>query len=79
MLAVGGWVWSRNFSDVMQTQGQRQTFARSCIDIMLDYGMDGIDIGTLFSVSIGGISFTCACLSCFVQTTSSLWQRGTLA
>jgi chitinase len=44
LLAVGGWVWSTNFSDAVSTSERRTSLAQSCIKIMRDYGMDGIDI-----------------------------------
>jgi chitinase len=44
LISVGGWTWSGNFSDIALTEETRQHFAESCVDFMLRYGFDGIDI-----------------------------------
>ncbi len=44
LISVGGWTWSDRFSDAALTEETRATFARSCVDFMLRYGFDGIDI-----------------------------------
>lgn len=44
LISVGGWTWSGRFSDVALTNESRQQFARSCVDFMLKYGFDGIDL-----------------------------------
>ncbi|EPZ32195.1 hypothetical protein ROZALSC1DRAFT_27861 [Rozella allomycis CSF55] len=44
MISIGGWTWSSNFNPVSSTSARRQAFAASCIKIMTDYGLDGIDI-----------------------------------
>jgi chitinase len=43
-LAIGGWVWSVNFSDVASTPQGRDSLAKSCVKLMVDYGFDGIDV-----------------------------------
>jgi chitinase len=44
LISVGGWSWSKNFSDAVLTQESRQTFANSAIDFMLKHKIDGIDL-----------------------------------
>ncbi|UJR87042.1 glycoside hydrolase family 18 protein [Sandaracinus amylolyticus] len=53
LLSVGGWTWSGSFSDVALSDASRRTFAESCIDIMVRYGFDGLDIDWEFPVSGG--------------------------
>jgi len=44
LISVGGWTWSRNFSDaVLTTEGQK-VFAKSAVEIMDKYNLDGVDI-----------------------------------
>ena len=44
LISVGGWTWSGKFSDVALTAESRERFARSCVEFMLRYGFDGVDI-----------------------------------
>lgn len=44
LISVGGWTWSGRFSDLALTEESRRQFARSCVDFMLKYGFDGIDL-----------------------------------
>ena len=44
LISVGGWSWSKNFSDAVLTKNSRQIFANSAIDFMLKYKIDGIDL-----------------------------------
>lgn len=44
LISVGGWTWSGRFSGLAQTVESRQRFARSCVDFMLKYSFDGLDI-----------------------------------
>ncbi|MDL2214638.1 glycoside hydrolase family 18 protein [Dysgonomonas sp. OttesenSCG-928-M03] len=44
MISIGGWTWSRNFSDAVLTEDGREMFARSAVDIMHSHGLDGVDI-----------------------------------
>jgi chitinase len=55
LIAVGGWSWSARFSDAALTQESRNVFADSCIDFIVKYGFDGIDIDWEYPVS-GGLS-----------------------
>lgn len=53
LLSVGGWTWSRDFSDAALTEASRQRFARSCVELAARYGFDGVDIDWEFPVSGG--------------------------
>ncbi|MDH6307283.1 chitinase [Dysgonomonas sp. PFB1-18] len=44
LISVGGWSWSRNFSDAVLTPEGQNTFAKSAVDIMKKYDLDGVDI-----------------------------------
>ncbi len=55
LIAVGGWSWSGRFSDAALTQESRNIFADSCVDFIVKYGFDGIDIDWEYPVS-GGLS-----------------------
>ncbi len=55
LISVGGWSWSGRFSDVALTEETRRNFADSCVDFMIQYGFDGIDIDWEYPVS-GGLA-----------------------
>ena len=44
LISVGGWSWSKNFSDAVLTDSSTKNFANSCIDIVATYNLDGVDI-----------------------------------
>lgn len=44
LISIGGWSWSRNFSDAVRTSEGQKTFAKSAVDIMSRYNLDGVDI-----------------------------------
>ena len=44
LISIGGWTWSRNFSDAVLTPEGQKTFAKSAVDIMNKYNLDGVDI-----------------------------------
>ena len=44
LISLGGWSWSKNFSDAVLTDSSTRNFANSCIDIMAKYKLDGVDI-----------------------------------
>ncbi|KAL7007908.1 Chitinase 4 [Cystobasidiomycetes sp. EMM_F5] len=44
LLSIGGWSYSPAFKDATSTAEKRANFARSCIQLVEDYGIDGIDI-----------------------------------
>ena len=55
LIAVGGWSWSEKFSDLALTDASRTAFADSCVDFIVKYGFDGVDIDWEYPVS-GGLS-----------------------
>ncbi|GGB93127.1 glycoside hydrolase family 18 protein [Dyadobacter sediminis] len=44
LISIGGWAWSENFSDAVLTDSSRKIFARSSVDIIKKYDLDGVDI-----------------------------------
>lgn len=44
MISIGGWTWSKHFSDAVLTDTSTQNFAQSAIDIVSKYDLDGVDI-----------------------------------
>lgn len=44
LISLGGWSWSKNFSDAVLTDSSTRNFANSCIAIMAKYNLDGVDI-----------------------------------
>lgn len=44
MISLGGWSWSENFSDAVLTPTSREKFAKSSVQIVADYNLDGVDI-----------------------------------
>jgi chitinase len=44
LISIGGWTWSRNFSDAVLTDTSRRAFAKSAADIVKIYQLDGLDI-----------------------------------
>ena len=55
LISVGGWDYSTHFSTIAATPDGRERFAQSCVDFILEYGFDGIDIDWEYPVS-GGAS-----------------------
>jgi chitinase len=55
IISVGGWTWSGRFSDAALTDASRTTFANSCVDFIVKYGFDGVDIDWEYPVR-GGMS-----------------------
>jgi len=53
IISVGGWRWSKDWSDVALTKESRQVFVDSCIDFMLMYGFDGVDLDWEYPVEGG--------------------------
>ncbi|CDZ98667.1 glycoside hydrolase family 18 protein [Phaffia rhodozyma] len=43
MLSIGGWSFSANFTNLTNAT-HRQTFARTAVQLIEDYGLDGLDI-----------------------------------
>ena len=44
LVSVGGWTWSTHFSEVASTKAKREVFAKSAVDFLLKYKLDGIDV-----------------------------------
>lgn len=55
LISVGGWNWSGNFSDTASTEISRITFAKSCVEFITEYRIDGIDLDWEYPVG-GGLS-----------------------
>ena len=55
LISVGGWSWSGRFSDAALTDASRTAFADSCVDFIVKYGFNGVDIDWEYPVS-GGLS-----------------------
>src|SRR5215831_17563979 len=44
LISIGGWTWSKNFSDAVLTDTSTQNFAASAVAIVSKYDLDGVDI-----------------------------------
>jgi chitinase len=44
LISIGGWSWSKHFSDAVLTDSSRTVFAASATAIVGEYGLDGVDI-----------------------------------
>jgi chitinase len=44
LISIGGWTWSKNFSDATLTDTSTRSFALSAVDIVSKYNLDGVDI-----------------------------------
>ena len=53
LISIGGWSWSGNFSDAVLTPGSRSMFAKTSVEIVADYDLDGIDIDWEYPGQIG--------------------------
>lgn len=53
LISVGGWTWSGKFSDAALTEKSRADFSDSCVDFILKYGFDGIDLDWEYPVGKG--------------------------
>lgn len=53
MVSVGGWSWSKNFSNMAATEETRRAFAASAVDYLREYKLDGLDIDWEYPVEGG--------------------------
>lgn len=53
IISIGGWTWSKNFSDAVLTDTSTQNFAQSAVDIVSKYNLDGVDIDWEYPGMIG--------------------------
>ena len=53
LISVGGWSDSRYFSDAASTAARREKFAASCVDFVVEQGLDGVDLDWEYPVSGG--------------------------
>ncbi|MET2985531.1 glycoside hydrolase family 18 protein [Aureibaculum conchae] len=53
LVSVGGWSWSKNFSDAALTEQSREVFANSAIAFMQRHNIDGIDLDWEYPGQIG--------------------------
>lgn len=44
LLSIGGWTYSNNFAAAASTPENRALFTSSSLQLMKDWGMDGIDV-----------------------------------
>ena len=44
MPSIGGWTLSDNFPGIAADPSRRNRFAQQCVDLIVAYGFDGIDI-----------------------------------
>ncbi|KAH7028014.1 family 18 glycosyl hydrolase [Microdochium trichocladiopsis] len=44
ILSIGGWTWSTNFPAVAASPTARANFAKTSVELVKDWGLDGIDI-----------------------------------
>ena len=53
LVSVGGWNWSKHFSDVALTESSRRKFAKSAVEYVQTHHIDGVDLDWEFPVSGG--------------------------
>lgn len=57
LISIGGWDYSKLFSNAALTAASREKFAQSALDFILKHGFDGVDLDWEYPVSggVGGI------------------------
>ena len=53
LVSIGGWTWSKDFSDVALEAESRKVFAQSAVDMLKKYSLDGIDIDWEYPGQLG--------------------------
>lgn len=53
LISVGGWTWSKNFSDAALTNESREKFAQSAVEFLTRYNLDGVDLDWEYPGQIG--------------------------
>ncbi len=53
LISIGGWTWSKHFSDAVLTDTSTENFAQSAVDIVSTYNLDGVDIDWEYPGMIG--------------------------
>jgi chitinase len=53
VISIGGWSWSKHFSDAVLSDTSRAAFAASAVAIVRQYNLDGIDIDWEYPAQIG--------------------------
>ena len=53
VLSLGGWDDSAGFSDAAASAESRRAFAQSCVDLLAEHGLDGVDLDWEYPVSGG--------------------------
>ena len=53
LISIGGWTWSKNFSDAVLTPTSRALFAKTSVDIVRQHKLDGVDIDWEYPGQLG--------------------------
>ena len=53
LISLGGWTWSKNFSDAVLTDTSNRNFSQSSVDIVAKHDLDGVDIDWEYPGMIG--------------------------
>jgi len=53
VISIGGWTWSKNFSDAVLSDTSRAGFAASAVALVRQYDLDGVDIDWEYPTMVG--------------------------
>jgi chitinase len=53
LISLGGWTWSKNFSDAVLSDTSNRNFSQSSVDIVAKHDLDGVDIDWEYPGMIG--------------------------
>jgi chitinase len=53
LISLGGWTWSKNFSDAVLSDTSNRNFSQSAVDIVAKHDLDGVDIDWEYPNMIG--------------------------